>query len=144
MKNVTRFTFVRNSNGRPVGCIAYRMDGESGTLNYEVSTHNPKDEYDRATARFVAEGRLNKHPRQVRFNPRMPPKLDTLLDSAVEDLIWTDTARDDVKYVPARLKKALLLRQEFLAEQRAERRDTMPSPSSATGRYPKYNPGSEF
>lgn len=139
MKNVTRFTFVRNNDGRPVGCIAYRMDGESGTLNYEVSTHNPKDEYDRATARFVAEGRLNKHPRQVLFNPRMPPKLDVLLDSAVGDLLVTEVERDDVRYVPARLKKALQLRQEFLAEQRREaRRDTTP-PS-----YPKYNPRGEF
>lgn len=117
MKNLTRFTFIRDSLGRPAGCLAYRVN--DGSMEYEVSTHNPVDEFNRKTARLVAEGRLNKHPRRLSFSATTPPKLDQLLHAAVLDLLQApeqsrNKERRDVHSIPERLRKVLQLRVDFL------------------------------
>lgn len=65
----TRFTFIRDSKKRPVGCVAYRVEPDitsgTDTLEFEVSTHNPADPFDRSLGRFVAEGRMKKHPKRL-------------------------------------------------------------------------------
>lgn len=98
----TRFNFIRNRRGTPIGCLAYKVNREEGTFTYNVSTHNPKDEFDRKTARFVAEGRMNKHPRKIEFSTAAQPTLETLLRDAFAEMLYDEN-------VPNRLKKGLLI-----------------------------------
>ena len=103
--NHTRFTFIRDDRGQPVGCIAYRVNG--GKFEYEVSTHNPKDEFDRKLARKVAEGRLDKHPMLISFDPLIPPSLPQLLRSAAFDLVSEPALLPEGRVIPGRLVRAL-------------------------------------
>lgn len=89
----TKFMFIRNAKGHPVGCMAYRIG--NSTMEFEVSTHNPADPFDKALGRFVAEGRLNKHPKRIVVTP-----VNDLLREAMVYLM-----ADPV--VPERLKRAM-------------------------------------
>jgi hypothetical protein len=111
--NLVRFTFVRDENNLPVGCIAYRL--HDGRFEYEVSIHNPKDNFDRKMARKVAEGRLNKHPMLVSFDPLIMPKMPQLLRSAALNMInqpelpggHINSEGSNTRKVPRRFAKAL-------------------------------------
>jgi hypothetical protein len=89
VSNMTRFTFIRDHrNNAPVGCIAYRVNNETRRFEYEISTHNPKDNFDRKLARAVAVGRLDRHPRVITFDENSaPPSLPQLLRSAAISMI---------------------------------------------------------
>lgn len=54
--NNIRIFFLRDAQRFPVACVASELMGE--TVFYAVSTHNPKDKFDRAFARKVALERL--------------------------------------------------------------------------------------
>lgn len=86
-----RFTYIRGDIGKkvniPLGCIAYRSNLEKGEFQFEISAHNPKDDFDRLLARQVACGRMMKHPRIIPFNKETPPVLPELLKMAVQDLL---------------------------------------------------------
>jgi hypothetical protein len=62
---------------------------------FDESTHNPVDPFDRKLGRFVAEGRLNRHPKHIAVTP-----CNDLLREAMVYLM-----ADPV--VPERLKKAM-------------------------------------
>lgn len=102
MQNRIRFMFIRNSKGHPVGCMAYRVNpGISdfdralrGTIEFEVSTHNPLDPFDRALGRSIAEGRLMKHP-MVLAQSENDPLYDAMLHMLSNEA------------VPERLKRAI-------------------------------------
>lgn len=66
MSNV-KFIFVRDHNNFPVGCFAYSepFDTEPPGMNYGYSIYFFGDKFDRARARQVAQGRLEKDPRAV-------------------------------------------------------------------------------
>ena len=107
---LTRITFIRDDRGRPVGCIAYRVLPE-GRFEYEFSTHNPKDAFDRQMARKVAEGRLDKHPMVVTFDPSNAPKLPELLRQACIDLVsGTSEIKPEKRTISGRLLRALSAR----------------------------------
>lgn len=57
---VERWTFIRDEAGNPVGCVAYRLvsNGNSTSIAYGLSCHNPRDNFNRTTCRDVARGRL--------------------------------------------------------------------------------------
>ena len=55
-----RFIYLRDSNRRPVGCIATRRDGDN--LLYQLSIANPKDQFNKSLARYIATERLTEKP----------------------------------------------------------------------------------
>lgn len=83
----TLFTFIRNHNKKPVGCIAYQIDLVNGKLEYEMSAHNPIDHYNRNLAKSIAEGRLNKHPRTFAFNPTNLTSSPQVLRALAKELV---------------------------------------------------------
>lgn len=60
-----RIMFLRDSQYRPVGCLAISVDRKSHRLNYQFSVLNPADPFDRKTARVLALGRLLDSPISV-------------------------------------------------------------------------------
>lgn len=70
MDNKTRFFYVRNpETWHPVGCIAYRTKSD-GQVEFETSTWNPHDKWNKQMAREIAEGRLEKHPQKISLDTR--------------------------------------------------------------------------
>jgi len=61
--NSFRFMFLRGDNNFPVGCLAMRT-GKTH-VDYQVSTLNPSDKFDRKVARQLALGRLIETPIRV-------------------------------------------------------------------------------
>lgn len=61
-----KIMFLRGSNNFPVGCVAFFSSRNSAsnslTINYQVSTLNPSDAFDRRVARQLAIGRLVERP----------------------------------------------------------------------------------
>lgn len=51
--------------GNPIGCIAIKLHKNGRTAEYQVSTLNPMDRFDRAVARQLALGRLTENPLTV-------------------------------------------------------------------------------
>lgn len=133
MKNTTRFVFVRYLPGAvPTGCLAYRVNSDMGRVEYEVSTHDPSDPFDRKMARDVASGRLDKHPRFFKFNKLSPPSLDFIIEGMYKDLANSPKQNSQRKdphefrqhtdlSIPERLRKALKFNLELRAEANADR-----------------------
>jgi hypothetical protein len=90
-----RFMFVRNENNHPVGCLAIRIN--NGFVEYQASTLNPVDTFNRKLARDIAEGRLNQHP--VRL-----PYTGIASMNEITRAVMLDVERN--KAVPTRLAKA--------------------------------------
>ena len=63
----TRIMFLRDSQYRPVGCVAISVDRRNHRLNYGISVLNPADKFDRKVARQLAIGRLVEVPFAVAF-----------------------------------------------------------------------------
>lgn len=72
MKNY-RIMFVRDGYrvennkilaGNPVGCVAMRVvqDGKQASVEFQISTVNPLDRFDRAVSRELAIGRMIDKP----------------------------------------------------------------------------------
>jgi hypothetical protein len=57
-----RVTFLRNADDRPVGCVVINVDRHRKRIEYQVSTQNPADKFDREVARLLAVGRLIESP----------------------------------------------------------------------------------
>ena len=67
MNTNTRVTYLRNDRGFPVGCIVMRYNKTTGFLEYQLTTHNPNDEFDRRQGRQLALGRLAETPIELRI-----------------------------------------------------------------------------
>lgn len=67
MENRVRFTYVRDKNRRPVGCVAFTLDRETNVVSWATSTHNPADTFDKKVGRKIATLRL-ANPNQFLFN----------------------------------------------------------------------------
>lgn len=61
----TRIQFLRDSQFRPVGCLAINLDLRNHRLTYQMSVLNPADRFDRKVARQLALGRLVEAPVSV-------------------------------------------------------------------------------
>lgn len=57
-----RVTFLRNADNNPVGCVVINVDRHNKRIEYQVSTLNPADKFDREMARLLATGRLVEAP----------------------------------------------------------------------------------
>lgn len=71
MDNKFKFMFIRGEHNFPIGCIA--MCKFSDRIEYQVSTLNPRDRFDRRLARQLALGRLVENPIKL---PNATQKLD--------------------------------------------------------------------
>lgn len=63
----TKFAYIRDSLGAPIGCVAYQYDDVAKTVRYGVSTLNKSvkkvhkqspDKWHRPTSRLIAAGHL--------------------------------------------------------------------------------------
>lgn len=63
----SRIMFLRDSNYRPVGCVAISINRRDRVLNYQYSVLNPNDQFDRKMARHLALGRLVEAPVKVQY-----------------------------------------------------------------------------
>lgn len=68
--NKVRIFYLRDSKRFPVACIASKLEGNK--LKYALSTHNPRDPYDKAMARNIAETRLALGRVVIERNTRKP------------------------------------------------------------------------
>jgi hypothetical protein len=75
-----KFAYIRNEDGCPVGCIAWQdvsraeSDGKEYYVEFNYSTHNPRDRFSKAIARQVASGRFFKQiPIVVRVEEGQSP-----------------------------------------------------------------------
>jgi len=58
----TRIMFLRDSQYRPVGCLAIGVSRKRRELSYQYSVLHPTDRFDRGMARQLALGRLLDKP----------------------------------------------------------------------------------
>jgi hypothetical protein len=92
-----RVMFLRNADDRPVGCVVINVDRHNKRIEYQVSTLNPLDKFNREVARLLATGRLVESP----FHMWLPNKANMHeISSRVMRHIATNTA------VPSRSRKA--------------------------------------
>jgi hypothetical protein len=56
MSDSARLVYIRDENKFPVGCIAFKVNGD--VIQFGYSIWNPKDKYNRSIARKIAMGRL--------------------------------------------------------------------------------------
>lgn len=57
-----RVMFLRGVDERPVGCVVINVDRHNKRIEYQVSTLNPFDKFNREVARLLATGRLVEAP----------------------------------------------------------------------------------
>jgi len=65
-----RVMFLRNLDDKPVGCVVINVDRHLKRIEYQVSTLNPQDKFDREMARLLATGRLVESPFRLRLPNR--------------------------------------------------------------------------
>ncbi len=63
-----RIMYLRSENGHPVGCLAIQLARHTGTVSYQMSVLNPRDNFNRAVARQLALGRLLEEPINLKIN----------------------------------------------------------------------------
>ena len=63
MEKNYRIMFIRDNSNHPVGCLAMKIGSHS--LQYQVSTLNPVDRFNRPVARQLALGRLMEKPIEI-------------------------------------------------------------------------------
>lgn len=83
--NKFKFMFLRGEHNFPIGCIAMRRF--ENRIEYQISTLNPKDRFDRRLARQLALGRLIENPIKV-FS--VTPKLDGTYKIIMEHIRLND------------------------------------------------------
>lgn len=62
MKFGTSFVYLRDAKRFPVACLALHTTPESVNVHVGVATYNPHDTFNRARARQISAGRMNKKP----------------------------------------------------------------------------------
>lgn len=58
-----RVFYIRDSRTQPIGCLAYRREGD--TVRFAASFLHPNDAFDRRRARLIALGRLRVKPLEI-------------------------------------------------------------------------------
>jgi len=97
-----RIQYLKDENGRYVGCIAIRelpahKGAKTVVVEYRVSTLNPSDSFDKDVARQLALGRVVEAP----YTVRVPTGANLY---AISTAIMTDIAADST--APSRTRRA--------------------------------------
>ena len=109
MNNDIRFLYLReestnpNGKGFPVACICLRVDRNSNSVSYGISTVHPKDklgEYNRALARELAFGRMALHKKMITL-----PRGEYHNMHDITWMVFDQLATD--KTIPKRAQKAM-------------------------------------
>lgn len=112
--NKVRIFFLRNENKFPVACIASTIEQvvDGAIVRYAISTHNPKDPYDKKLARSMALERLAKkkmwvHVRETPFEKLVGSSIDLpddpklikkmMLTEIANEADWPQRVRDAAK-----------------------------------------------
>lgn len=85
--------------GTPVGCVVTSLAEDQKTISYQVTSHNPLDEYNRKIGRELAVGRLALHPIVVDLEG-VAPKRHAILRAVLLDIV------ENASMFPIRLSKA--------------------------------------
>lgn len=59
---MNRRVMLLRKDEKPVGCVVINVDRHRKCIEYQVSTLNPLDKFDREVARLLATGRLVESP----------------------------------------------------------------------------------
>ena len=92
-----RVMFLRSADNKPVGCVVISVDRHNKRIEYQVSTLNPLDKFNREVARLLATGRLVEAP----FHLWLPNKAGL---HEISRRVMTHLAAN--KTVPNRSRKA--------------------------------------
>lgn len=66
-----KIMFLRGVNNFPVGCLAFsytKSASNTSTIQYQISTLNPCDAFDRRVARQLAIGRVIERPISIQID----------------------------------------------------------------------------
>lgn len=77
--------FLRNSNGQPVGCLAYSIHSTRTSVKYQLSVLNPIDQFNRSLARQIAIGRLVEKPIHIR-NLKGTESINNIVQVIMKDI----------------------------------------------------------
>lgn len=95
-----RIMYLRSETGHPVGCMAIQLNRHDGTLSYQLSVLNPRDQFNRAVARQLALGRLLEEPLKVKIDREST--MHDISEAVMKDIV-------SFKDAPARAIKAAKL-----------------------------------
>jgi len=84
-----RVMFLRNVDKKPVGCVVISVDRHLKKIEYQISTLNPADKFDRQVARLLATGRLVESPYRLRLPDRA--NMHKISESVMRDIAQKKT-----------------------------------------------------
>ena len=93
--------YLRDSQNRPVGCLAISLDRKRRVLSYQLSVRNPLDTFSKSLARQLAMGRLLDKPISMPYDRK-----GELSMHHITTTVMTHLAKSDA---PARAIKAARL-----------------------------------
>lgn len=96
-----RYLYIRNKNKFPVACVAIKFDPEKNLINYGISTHCPKDNFNRKLARQIAKDRLDIRNQTI----NVFPEDNTTTFRGIIKALMTGLAQDET--LPTRTRKAV-------------------------------------
>lgn len=85
MNSHYKIMFLRASNNHPVGCLAMRQMHNG--VQYQLSTLNPSDNFDRRVARQLAIGRAVEMPNFISYNKNDIQSFNDVVALVMEDII---------------------------------------------------------
>lgn len=85
-----RVMYLRDKHYQPHGCVAIQINPRTQFVEYNISTLNPADRFDRKVARELALGRMLLEPETLRV-PRNPSLHDISI-AVMRDLACSKTA----------------------------------------------------
>lgn len=94
-----RVFWIRDASRRPVACVATTLSStEADTVRFAIAIPNPRDKFDRARGRAIAEGRLSKpHSRHLAWfvSPREAKRsvMEKIADDTTLPIRVRDAAR---------------------------------------------------
>lgn len=92
-----RIMYLRDSQDRPVGCLAIRLIRSRGIAEYNYTVQNPVDDFDRTLGRQLAIGRMVEKPKTVKIGK--DANMHEISHAVMSDLVST-------KGTPTRAVKA--------------------------------------
>ena len=107
MTNSTRIIYLRDISYRPVGTLVVSVNRQKNTAEYQLSTLNPADRFDRKEGQLIALRNLVERPITV-----LLPVCPTMHD--VSRAVMTSLSQSD--FAPSRAVKAAKLWLRYRSE----------------------------